>query len=86
MLFTFKLEKPDNIKLTLERLKAKLAATGGKLSGNEKEGTISAGGAEGKYIVEDHAIRIVVTKKPLAIIPNRLIEKEIRDIFREISK
>jgi len=85
MLFSFELNKPDNVKAIFEKLKHKLASTGGKLTGNEKEGTISAAGIEGGYTVGTDAIKITVTKKPSSIIPNKLIENRIRAIFREIS-
>jgi len=84
MLFSFKLDKPDNMKATFEKLQRKLADTGGKLTGNEKEGTISAAGIEGRYTVETDAIKIMVTKKPSSVIPNKLIENRIKAIFREI--
>jgi len=84
MLFTFKLDKPNNIRATFERLKKKLEASGGKLIGNEKDGAISAAGAEGRYTVESDAIKVVITKKPRTIIPNKIVENRIRAIFREI--
>jgi len=85
MAYTFNLTKPDNIKLTLERLKTRLAATKGKLTGDEEEGTISAEGFEGKYMVEADTIEITITKKPLSMLPNKLLEKQIRGIFKEIA-
>jgi len=85
MLFSFKLDKPNNIKATFEKLKHKLTNTGGKLTGNEKEGTISAAGIEGRYAVETDSIKITVTKKPSSVIPNKLIENRIRTIFRDIQ-
>ena len=67
-----------------ERLTHKLANTGGSLTGNEKEGFISAEGVEGRYIVSADTIQITVTKKPSSVIPNKLIENRIRAIFRDI--
>ena len=84
MPFTFKLDKPRDMQATFERLKARLATTGGLLTGNEEEGFISVEGVEGRYVVEENAIKVTITKKPVAIIPNRLIEKEIRGVFREM--
>ena len=84
MLFSFKLSKPDNMQAVFERLKHKLASTGGKLTGNEKEGIISAEGVEGGYIACADTIQITITKKPSSVIPNKLIENRIRAIFRDI--
>jgi len=81
---TFYLDKPGDVLATFEKLKSKLAATGGKLTGNEKEGFISADGVEGNYTVEADTIKITVTKKPLPLIPNALVEKQIRGIFQEL--
>ena len=84
MLFSFILDKPGDVKATLERLKLKLSDIGGKLTGNENEGYISAKGFEGTYTIEAETIKITVTKKPSSIIPNKLIEKQIRGIFKEV--
>jgi len=86
MPFTFYLDKPRNIPATFERLKDKLEGTGGRLTGDIKEGVISAVGTEGKYIIEENAIKITITKKPSSIIPNKLVEKQIKALFREIIK
>jgi len=80
-----KLDKPHNISATFERLRAKLATLGGILTGNEREGTISIHGASGKYTAEGDCIVVEITKKTLSIIPKKLIEKEIRAVFDEIS-
>jgi len=85
MLFSFELDKPGDIIATFERLKHKLTATGGQLTGNEKEGLISAVGVKGEYVVNTDTITITVTKKPSPVFPNKLIEKRIRAIFQEIS-
>jgi len=80
----FKLEKPSNIATTFKHLQQKLTAANGKLTGNEKEGTISVEGVEGQYTVMPNAIEITITKKPASIIPSKLIEKQIRKLFNEI--
>ena len=86
MSHTFKLDKPGNITATFERLKQKLSTIGGKLTGNEEEGTILVEGVEGRYVVESDVIKITITRKPASIIPNRLIENQIRSIFQEIRR
>jgi len=82
---TFKLDTPSDLTATLERLKDKLSAAGGKLTGDEKEGHISVKGVEGLYKVCTDAINITITKKPISTFPNTLIERQIRSIFQEIS-
>jgi len=80
-----RLDKPDNISAAFERLKDKLAALGGTLTGNEREGSISIHGASGKYVVEADCITVEITKKPISIIPKKMIEKEIRSVFNQIK-
>ena len=86
MLFSFKLGKPDNMQVTFENLKHKIANTGGKLTGNDQEGTISVAGIEGKYTVDTDTIKITITKKPSSLFPNKVIENRIRAIFRELQQ
>jgi len=84
MLFSFSLERPDDIKSTFLKLKEELESHNGKLSGNDVSGSISSNGVEGTYVVEEDSIKIKIHKKPL-LFPNSLIENEIRRIFRKVS-
>ena len=85
MLFSFSVDKPQNIDATFKRLQKQLTSIGGKLVGNEQKGFISAHGVEGNYIVEADFIKITVTKKPLSILPNKVVESQIRAIFHSIA-
>ena len=85
MPFTFILDKPSDVPAAYKLLKEKLASTGGKISGNINMGTISAEGVEGEYVVGEDAVKITITKKPY-ILPNRLVERQIRTLFRGINE
>ena len=85
IVFSFKIDKPDDIKSTFSKLKEELAPMGGKVEGDEKKGFIAVLGAEGGYEVAEDYILITITKKPSILLPNRLIEKEIRSTFEKIS-
>ncbi|MCL2572543.1 MAG: hypothetical protein FWE11_09085 [Defluviitaleaceae bacterium] len=85
MPFSFLLDKPRNISATFEKLKQQLSAFGGKLTGDEKEGFISLQGVEGNYVVGTDSVKITVTKKPLSILPNKVVENQIRAIFHSIA-
>lgn len=67
------------------RLKAGCKKYKGYLRGDEKNGEISSDGVVGTYEVNSDSVKITITKKPLAVIPNFVIEKEIRAIFNEIN-
>ena len=82
----FLIDKPKDIKTVFENLQKKIASNGGKLSGDEASGIISSNGVEGKYIVGADSIEITITKKASPLIPNRIIENEIRSIFKKIAK
>jgi len=84
MLFSFKIDKPTDIKSTFARLKEELESMNGRLEGDEQKGFISVLGTEGGYEVRDNYILITVTKKLSPLIPNKLIEKEIRGNFEKI--
>jgi len=84
--YSFKIDKPKDMKTTFENLRKKIASHGGKLDGDDASGFISSNGVEGKYIVKAECIEITILKKALPLIPNRMVEKEIRNIFKDIAK
>jgi len=86
MAFTFYIEKPADVPATLEKLKEHVAQNKGKIYGDNTRGAIFINGGEGVYIVQEASIKIIVSKKPSALIPNRMVENEIRKIFREVSR
>ena len=85
MAFSFHIEKPNDINATFKKLKEKLEKHKGTLSGDDSRGYISSDGVEGSYIVGTDSIEITIHKKPLPIIPNRTVEKEIRRLFNKIK-
>ena len=85
MIFSFTIAKPQNMQATLESLRQKAKAAGGEVDGDCESGAIAYSGVEGRYTVEADLIKIVVLKKPSAILPNGVIESNIRKIFRQIA-
>ena len=57
------------------------SAQGVKLDGDEQRGTLQASGVVGDYVVGADTIEITIRKKP-AFLPNKVIENEIRKMFR----
>ena len=86
MKFSFKIDKPKDIKATFENLRKKITSHGGRLEGDNTGGFISSNGVEGEYLVEADFIEITILKKASPLIPNRIIENEIRSIFKKIAK
>ena len=88
MPFSFNIERPKDVQTTFRKLKERLVKFGGSLSGGDNEGSICSDGVEGTYIVKTDSIEITIYKKPSILfipVPDALVEKEIRNIFREIS-
>ena len=84
MLFSFKIDKPVNMEVAFGKVKEELGSLGGRLDGDEEKGFISVLGTEGTYAVHVDCIEIVVLKKMSPLIPNRMIEKEIRGAFERL--
>jgi hypothetical protein len=84
--FTFNIKKPEDIKSTFKKLKQRIEKYKGRLTGDDVSGSIFSDGVEGSYAVKADFIEITVHKKPLPIIPNIVVENEIRKIFLEIMQ
>ncbi|MCL2839189.1 MAG: hypothetical protein FWE05_00315 [Defluviitaleaceae bacterium] len=82
MSFSFKVAKPADVKYTFGKFQEELAAYNGKLVGDESKGVITVLGTEGRYEVFADYIQIVITKKLSPLIPDKIIEKEIRERFK----
>ena len=82
MIFSFKIDKPKDMKSTYVKLKHELESAGGTLAGDESNGRITLMGIEGEYETDVSHIIITITKKP-PLIPNRLIENEVRRFFND---
>jgi hypothetical protein len=86
ILFEFALRRPENLSATLRNLKYEIEKKDGKFYGNEAVGTIQLSGVEGLYETCEDSIKILITKKPSPIIPNKLVENEIRKIYERICE
>jgi len=84
MPFSFYVNRPKDLTSTFKKLKIRCEKYNGYLRGNEDSGEISSDGVVGTYKVESANIVITIVKKPLSIIPNFIVEKEIKKIFHEI--
>ena len=76
---SFSIDLPGNILLALEAVRAGIEAKGGTFYGNEYGGYFRNSGITGNYIVEEN-VTFYIFEKPF-IIPNSLIEREIRKYF-----
>ena len=88
MLFKFKIEKPKDAETTFKKLKERIEIYNGELLGDVNSGVIKSDGVEGEYIFGKEFIEITIQKKPIYLgipVPNSLVEKKIRSIFKKIS-
>jgi hypothetical protein len=87
MLFSFQVNKPNDIKATLAAVKAEVERyPGGRFTGTERHGFIvTTDGVEGEYAVSDSKVTITITKKPFPLTPTFLIEKEVRKMWNELA-
>jgi len=86
MIFSFKIDRPRDMKSTYSQLKHTIESEGGSLSGDNVRGSIVLLGVEGEYEVDADYIIISITKKPSPLLPNRLIENEIRKHFQQLNQ
>lgn len=80
-LFSFSIEKPDNMEKALEAVRIGIEGAGGFFYGNESGGYFSGKGIRGNYIVEEN-IEFYISEKPF-IVPNSFVEREIRNYFKK---
>ena len=85
MIFSFKIDRPRDMKSAYAQLKNTVESEGGRITGNEVQGSIALLGVEGEYEVDADYIIVSVTKKPSPLLPNRLIENEIRKHFQQLN-
>jgi len=81
-MFSFKLSKPANLQVTLEKLSEELKKEGGSVTGDTVRGEIEADGVKGKYKVGEAEIEITISESRY---PRILVEPYIRSIFKKIS-
>jgi hypothetical protein len=77
--FNFSFAKPGNISQAIQSVRSGIEGSGGTFSGNEQNGNFKASGIAGQYSVSS-AVNVMITEKP-ALIPNSLIEKEVKNYF-----
>jgi hypothetical protein len=77
--YDFSFPKPPDFSVAISKIRNEIEKNNGNFSGNEKEGSFTASGIAGNYSVLDH-VKVSIFKKP-AIVPNSLIEKEVKKYF-----
>jgi len=77
--FNFNFERPGNILQAIYMVRTSIEDSGGTFTGNEQQGNFSAKGITGQYRVSN-LVNVTITEKPF-IIPNSLIEKEVKSYF-----
>ncbi|MCL2211194.1 MAG: DUF4384 domain-containing protein [Treponema sp.] len=77
--FNFSFTRPGNMPQAISLVRAGIQEKGGTFNGNEQQGNFKASGITGQYAVAE-LVNVTITDKPL-VIPNSLIEKEIKAFF-----
>jgi hypothetical protein len=77
--FEFNFERPINITQTIQMVRIGIESNGGTFNGNEQQGIFQANGIAGQYRVSDRVI-VTITDKPV-LVPNSLIEREVKNYF-----
>jgi hypothetical protein len=77
--FNFSFDRPRDLSQAVQTVRAGIEGKGGSFAGNEREGTFRASGISGNYQVQDR-VSVTINEKPF-VIPNRLIEKEVKNFF-----
>jgi hypothetical protein len=86
---SFTVAKPGNVAKTLEKVKAEVEKAGGTLKGDTKRGTltgkvIAKDDIQGNYTVGNKDITINVTKKPL-VVPQQTVIDKITSTFKKCA-
>jgi hypothetical protein len=77
--YDFSFPKPPDLSGAISKIRHEIEKNNGNFSGDENEGSFTASGIAGNYSVLDH-VMVSIFKKP-AIVPNSLIEKEVKKYF-----
>ncbi|MDR2500314.1 MAG: DUF4384 domain-containing protein [Treponema sp.] len=77
--YSFSFDKPANIRQAVQTARAGIENKGGAFSGDESTGNFRASGIAGQYSVAGR-VTVTIHEKP-ALIPNSLIENEIKKFF-----
>jgi len=86
MAFSFTVNRPKDLKKTLENVKNLVEKTQDVVfEGNEHSGKITADGIKGTYIVKDSSVEVTVYEKPWHY-ADVLIKNRIKKVFSECSE
>jgi hypothetical protein len=77
--FSFSFARPGDIGRAVDAVRSGIERKGGAFNGNERQGSFRASGIAGQYQVSG-MVNVTITEKPL-LIPNSLIEKEVKNYF-----
>jgi hypothetical protein len=77
--FKFSFSKPADVSKALSQVKSEITKSKGNFSGDSSSGSFTAKGIAGNYTVAD-TVDVAIFQKP-RIIPNSLIEKEVKNYF-----
>ena len=77
--FNFSFTKPQNIRDAIETVRSGIEGKGGTFNGDEQQGNFKASGISGQYKVSN-MVNVTIQEKPF-VIPNSLIENEIKNFF-----
>jgi len=86
MPFSFTVDRPKNLKATLENVKKLIDKSPEvTLDGDEHRGNITSDGIKGTYVVRENAVEITVNEKPWHY-ADILIKNRIKKVFNECSE
>jgi hypothetical protein len=77
--YSFAFSKPNDINKSLTTVQSEVKKNSGTFSGNEQEGSFAVSGIAGGYKIGDN-VSVSIYEKPW-VIPNSLIEKEVKNYF-----
>jgi hypothetical protein len=77
--FNFSFDKPSNLPGAVTLVKTAIEKKGGVFAGDTRTGNFKASGIAGNYHIQDK-VSVTIQEKPF-IIPNQLIEKEVKNYF-----
>jgi hypothetical protein len=77
--YRFSFDKPANIRQAVQTVRIGIEGKGGAFFGDESTGNFRASGIAGQYTV-DGRVNVSIHEKP-ALLPNSLIEREIKNFF-----
>jgi hypothetical protein len=77
--FNFSFDRPANLPGAVASVKTAIEKKGGIFAGDTSAGNFKASGIAGNYRIQDR-VSVTIQEKPF-IIPNQLIEKEVKNYF-----